>query len=142
LNEKTTASSSTRSVRNSERRSAVVDPTMDAVEVFRKQLDGAGIDVLRELVKVFAERLMADEADAICGAPYGERSEDRVNRRNGYRARTVDTRVGTIGLDIPKLREGSYFPGWLLEPRRRRDRGRHDGVPSRGRRDGADDLGG
>jgi transposase-like protein len=95
---------------------------MDAVEAFRKQLDGAGIDVLRELVKVFAERLMAEEADAICGAPYGERSEDRVNRRNGYRGRTVDTRVGTIALDIPKLREGSYFPGWLLEPRRRAER--------------------
>ena len=100
----------------------MVDPTMDAVEALRKQLDGAGIDVLRELVKVFAERLMAEDADAICGAAYGERSEDRVNRRNGYRARTVDTRVGTIALDIPKLREGSYFPGWLLEPRRRAER--------------------
>jgi putative transposase len=86
----------------------VVDPTMDAVEAFRKQLDGAGLGVLRELVKVFAERLMAEEADEICGAPYRERSDDGVNRRNGYRARTVDTRVGTIGLDIPKLREGSY----------------------------------
>jgi transposase-like protein len=95
---------------------------MDAVEAFRKQLDGAGIDVLRELVKVFAERLMAEEADAICGAPYGERSDDRLNRRNGYRERSVDTRVGTIALDIPKLREGSYFPGWLLEPRRRAER--------------------
>jgi putative transposase len=100
----------------------VVDPTMDAVEVFRKQLDGAGIDVLRELVKVFTERLMAEEADAICGAPYGERSDERVNRRNGYRERAFDTRVGTIGLDIPKLREGSYFPTWLLEPRRRAER--------------------
>jgi putative transposase len=100
----------------------VVDPTMDAVATLRKQLDGAGIDVLRELVKVFAERLMAEEADAICGAPYGERSEDRVNRRNGYRERAFDTRVGTIALDIPKLREGSYFPGWLLEPRRRAER--------------------
>jgi hypothetical protein len=80
--------------RNSERRSTVVDPTMDAVEAFRKQLDGAGIDVLRELVKVFAKRLMAEEAEVICGAGYGERSEDRVNRRNGYRARTADTRVG------------------------------------------------
>ena len=100
----------------------MVDPTMDAVEAFRKQLDGAGIDVLRELVRVFAERLMAEDADAICGAGYGERSEDRVNRRNGYRERTVDTRVGTIAVDIPKLREGSYFPGWLLEPRRRAER--------------------
>jgi len=100
----------------------VVDPTMDAVEAFRKQSDGAGLDVLRELVKVFAERLMAEETEAICGAPYGVRSDDRVNSRNGYRERAVDTRVGTIALDIPKLREGSYFPGWLLEPRRRAER--------------------
>jgi putative transposase len=100
----------------------VVDPTMDAVEAFRKQLDGAGIDVLRELVKVFAERLMAEEAEVICGAGYGERSDERVNRRNGYRERTVDTRVGTIDLAIPRLRESSYFPGWLLEPRRRAER--------------------
>jgi transposase-like protein len=95
---------------------------MEAVEAFRKQLDGAGIDALRELVVVFAERLMAEEADAICGAPYGARSEDRVNRRNGYRSRTVDTRVGTIDVAIPKLREGSYFPTWLVEPRRRAER--------------------
>lgn len=100
----------------------MVDPTMDAVEALRKQLDGAGIDVLRELVRVFAERLMAEDADAICGAGYGERSEDRVNRRNGYRERAFDTRVGTIALDIPKLREGSYYPNWLLEPRRRAER--------------------
>jgi len=59
-------------------------------------------------VKLFCERLMAEEADAICGAPYGERSEDRTNRRNGYRARPWDTRTGTIDLAIPKLREGSY----------------------------------
>jgi len=95
---------------------------MDAVEAFRKQLDGAGIDVLEELVKVFAERLMAEEAEVICGAGYGERSDERVNRRNGYRERTLDTRVGTIDLQIPRLREGSYFPGWLLEPRRRAER--------------------
>jgi|SoimicMinimDraft_9_1059737.scaffolds.fasta_scaffold71239_2 transposase-like protein len=69
---------------------------MDAVETLRKQLDGAGTDVLSELVKVFAERLMAEEADAICGASYGPRSENRVNRRNGYRERTLDTSVGTI----------------------------------------------
>jgi transposase-like protein len=95
---------------------------MDAVEAFRKQLDGAGIDVLRELVKVFTERLMAEEVEVICGAGYGERSDERVNRRNGYRERVFDTRVGTIDLQIPRLREGSYFPGWLLEPRRRAER--------------------
>jgi putative transposase len=100
----------------------VVDPTMEAVESFCKQLDGPDMDVLRELVKVFVERLMAEQADAICGAPYGERSEERVNKRNGYRPRDVDTRVGTIEVAIPKLREGSYFPAWLVEPRRRAER--------------------
>jgi putative transposase len=74
------------------------------------------------MVKVFAERLMAEEADAICGAGYGERSDERVNRRNGYRGRAWDTRAGTIELALPKLREGSYFPDWLLEPRRRAER--------------------
>src|SRR5437867_84740 len=95
---------------------------MEAVESFCKQLDGPDMDVLRELVKVFVERLMAEQADAICGAPYGERSEERVNKRNGYRSRAVDTRVGTIEVGIPKLREGSYFPTWLVEPRRRAER--------------------
>src|SRR5712691_1966526 len=95
---------------------------MEAVESFCKQLDGPETDVLRELVKVFVERLMAEQADAICGAPYGERSEERVNKRNGYRSRAVDTRVGTIEVGIPKLREGSYFPTWLVEPRRRAER--------------------
>jgi hypothetical protein len=49
----------------------------------------------------------------------GERSAERVSQRNGYRTRPWDTRVGTIALEIPKLRHGSYFPSWLLEPRRR-----------------------
>ena len=63
--------------------------------------------------------LMGAEADALCGAAYGERSPERVNRRNGYRERDWDTRVGSIELAVPKLREGSYFPDWLLQPRRR-----------------------
>ena len=62
---------------------------------------------------------MSAEADAICGADYGERSGERVNRRNGYRERDWDTRAGTGELAIPKLRSGSYFPEWLLERRRR-----------------------
>ena len=62
---------------------------------------------------------MSAEADAVCGAGYGERSPERVNRRNGYRERDWDTRVGSIELAVPKLREGSYFPDWLLQPRRR-----------------------
>jgi putative transposase len=62
---------------------------------------------------------MGAEADEICGAGYGERSEERTNCRNGYRPREWDTPVGTIELAIPKLRTGSYFPDWLLERRRR-----------------------
>ncbi len=62
---------------------------------------------------------MGAEADVLCGAPYGQPSEDRVNYRNGYRDRRWDTRAGTIELAIPKLRQGSYFPEWLLERRRR-----------------------
>ncbi len=58
----------------------------------------------------------------MCGADYGERSSERVNRRNGYRERPWDTRAGTIALQVPKLREGTYFPDWLLEPRRRVER--------------------
>src|SRR5438105_8362139 len=71
------------------------------------------------MVKDFAEALMSADADAVCGAGYGERSPERVNIRNGYRERDWDTRVGTIELAIPKLRQGSYFPDWLLQPRRR-----------------------
>jgi putative transposase len=86
----------------------VVDTTMDGLAWLRKQVEQADTDLLREMVKVFAERLMAEEADAICGAGYGERSDERVNRRNGYRGRAWDTRAGTIELALPKLREGSY----------------------------------
>jgi len=95
---------------------------IDALESFRKQLEGADVDLLREMVKIFAEQLMGADADALCGADYGERSENRVNRRNGYRERAWDTRAGTIALAVPKLREGTYFPEWLLEPRRRAER--------------------
>jgi len=71
------------------------------------------------MVKEFAEALMSADADAVCGASWGERTSERVNRRNGYRERDWDTRVGSIELAVPKLREGSYFPDWLLQPRRR-----------------------
>jgi len=100
----------------------VVGNRIDVLEEFRKQLEGADVDVLREMVKVFAEQLMGADADALCGADYGERSPERINRRNGYRERAWDTRAGTIALQVPKLREGTYFPEWLLEPRRRAER--------------------
>jgi len=87
-----------------------------------KHLEEADTDLLREMVRTFIQALMSAEADAACGALYGERSGDRVNRRNGYRGRAFDTRTGTMELAVPKLRQGSYFPEWLLEPRRRAER--------------------
>jgi hypothetical protein len=95
---------------------------MDLLGWLRKHLEEADADLLRELVATFVQALMGAEADAACGAPFGGRSPDRVNRRNGYRERRLDTRVGTLELAIPKLRRGSYFPDWLLEPRRRAER--------------------
>ena len=105
-----------------ERENAVVDNTMDALAWLRKQLDGDENDLLREMVREFAQRLMAAEVDAVVGAGWGEHSAERVNLRNGYRSRPWDTRVGTIDLAIPKLRHDSYFPGWLLDPRRRAEK--------------------
>src|SRR5437762_4185518 len=93
--------------------------SMDPAQFLREQADTAGPDVLRAMVKTFAEALMSAEADALCGAPYGQRSDERVNSRNGYRSREWDTRAGTVELAIPKLRSGSYFPDWLLQHRRR-----------------------
>jgi putative transposase len=97
----------------------VVEHTMDVSGWLRKQFEEAHPDLLRAMVKEMAEALMSADADAVCGAGYGERSPERVNRRNGYRERDWDTRVGSIELAVPKLREGSYFPDWLLQPRRR-----------------------
>jgi transposase-like protein len=93
--------------------------SVDLARRVGEDLEQASPDLLRAMVQAFAEALMSAEADAVCGAPHGQVSEDRVNRRNGYRERRWDTRAGTIGLAVPKLRQGSYFPEWLLERRRR-----------------------
>ena len=93
--------------------------SLDALEWLRKHLEEDSPDLLREMVRSFAEQLMSAEASATCGAGYNERSEERSNSRNGYRRRPWDTRAGSIDLAVPKLREGSYFPDWLLTPRRR-----------------------
>jgi len=95
-----------------------IDPALPWAE----QIDRAEPDLLRALLKTFVDALMGAEADAICGAGYGERSDERVNTRNGYRSREWDTRAGTMELAIPKLRSGSYFPDWLLERRKRAER--------------------
>src|SRR5260370_38429260 len=83
---------------------------MDVSGWLCKQLEEASPDLLRVMVKDFAEALMSADADAVCGAGYGERSPERVNRRNGYRERDRDTRGGPIRPPPPKLREGSHFP--------------------------------
>jgi putative transposase len=74
-------------------------------------------DFLRKMIGFAAERLMNLEVDTLTGAPYGERSPNRANSRNGYRERRWETRAGTVDLQIPKLRHGSYFPAFL-DPRR------------------------
>ncbi len=74
-------------------------------------------DILREMIGFAAKRLMELEVAKLTGAPRGQRSPDRLAQRNGYRDRLWETRAGSVDLRIPKLRKGSYFPGFL-EPRR------------------------
>ena len=78
---------------------------------------GSNTSILREMIGFTAERLMALETGSLCAAAPGERTAERQNQRNGYRDRDWHTRAGTVELRIPKLRHGSYFPGFL-EPRR------------------------
>ena len=100
----------------------MTQPSIPLPIALRKRLEQASPDLLRELLRMFLEKLMSNEADSLCGADYGERAEDRVNSRNGYRIRPLETRVGEMALRIPRRRKGSYFPEWLLEPRRRSER--------------------
>ncbi len=97
-------------------------PSIDPARLLTEQLERAEPDLLRALLTTFVQALMGAEADAVCGAGYGVRSDERVNSRNGYRPREWDTRVGTMELAIPKLWSGSYFPDWLLERRKRAER--------------------
>lgn len=92
---------------------------IDVAELLEQHLQGASPDALRRMVASLANAMMSAQADQVCGAGYGERSGERTNRRNGYRSREWDTRAGTVELAVPKLREGSYFPDWLLTHRRR-----------------------
>jgi putative transposase len=94
---------------------------MDVLELLRKVASDADLDFLREGLRVLMQAVMEAEVLSKTGAERGERSPDRLTHRNGYRARPWDTRVGTLALQIPKVREGSYFPS-LLEPRRRSER--------------------
>jgi transposase-like protein len=87
---------------------------MDLMALIEKAPDA---DVLREMIEVISNRLMQMEVESLTGAAHGERSMNYINQRNSYRARHWETRVGTVKLSIPKLRKGSYLPGFL-EPRR------------------------
>ena len=91
---------------------------------------GADGDLLREMIQYVAQRMMDLDTESVCAAAYGERSPERANSRNGYRERLWQTRTGAVELKIPKLRKGSYFPGFL-EPRRTGDSSRavaHQGA--------------
>lgn len=77
---------------------------------------------MRDLLTTFVNALLSAQADAVCGAGYNERTPERVNSRNGYRHRDLDTRVGTLDVAVPKLRTGSLYPEWLLERRKRAER--------------------
>jgi putative transposase len=99
-----------------------VNPSIDPARLLEEQLAQASPDLLRELLGTFINTLLSAEADAVCGAEYGAITPERVNRRNGYRHRDFDTRAGTLDVAIPKLRQGSYFPEWLLERRKRAER--------------------
>ena len=99
----------------------MVKHSMDLLELLRKRGIDGDVDFLREALRVLVDGIMDAEVSAQIGAQHGERSPERVTYRNGYRNRTWDTRVGTMELHIPKLREGSYFPS-LLEPRRRSEK--------------------
>lgn len=97
-------------------------PSIDPAQFLNEQLSQASPDLMRDLLTTFVNALLSAQADAVCGAGYGERTPERVNSRNGYRHRDLDTRVGTLDVAVPKLRTGSLYPEWLLERRKRAER--------------------
>ena len=82
-------------------------PSIDPAQFLNEQLSQASPDLMRDLLTTFVNALLSAQADAVCGAGYGERTPERVNSRNGYRHRDLDTRVGTLHVAVPKLRTGS-----------------------------------
>jgi putative transposase len=100
----------------------MAEDRMALLETVRKAIGDGDVDFLREGLRVLAEAVMEAEVTEVTGVPHGERDpERRLTRRNGYRERRWDTRVGSVELSIPRVRDGSYFPS-LLEPRRRAER--------------------
>src|ERR671921_741572 len=102
-----------------ERSTAMADTvSMALAELVRKAEQAGDVDFLREGVRVLSQALMEVEVSQHLGAERYERTAERTGQRNGYREREWDTRVGTIGLRVPRVREGGYLPSWL-EPRKR-----------------------
>ncbi len=88
----------------------MTDATIALSELAEK---GADADFIRQTLQHALQRLMEMDVEALCQAAYGQRSDDRINSRNGYRDRAFETRAGKVDLKIPKLRSGSYFPASL-----------------------------
>ncbi len=88
----------------------MVPDNMDALEWLRKHLEADDSDLLREMVKTFAERLMAADVDVVCNASYGEVTPERTNHRNGYRSRAIDTRVGRSRSRSPSCVKAAISP--------------------------------
>jgi transposase-like protein len=93
-------------------------PSVGNLLSLSKMIEETEGDALKKLLLQMLVQVMDSEANAACGASYGARAEERVNQRNGYRERALETRLGTLDLSIPKLRQGSYFPSFMT-PRRR-----------------------
>ena len=91
---------------------------IDPAGMLGQALSQASPDLMRSLLQHVIHALLSADADTVCGAQWGQHDPQRHTRRNGYRHRPLDTRVGTIDVAIPKLRSGTSFPEWLLQRRK------------------------
>ena len=104
--------------------------TIDPAGLLGQALSQASPDLMRSLLQHVINALLSADADAACGAQWGQQDPQRQARRNGYRYRPLDTRVGTIDVAIPKLRSGTYFPSVVAStPQTLRKRLDHSGRP-------------
>ena len=92
---------------------------VDPARLLGEALTDSSPDLMRSLLQTTINAVLSADTDAVVGAEWDKPSPDRAAQRNGYRHRNLDTRVGTIDVAIPKLRQGTYFPEWLLERRKR-----------------------
>ena len=95
---------------------------VDPAGLLGEALSEASPDLMRSLLQSIINALLSADADAVVGAEWGRPTASRTSQRNGYRHRDLDTRVGTLDVAVPKLRQGSLYPDWLLERRKRAER--------------------